>query len=277
MSKYLLKKILNLSELPQGIVFSDEYPVCCRNLVWCLLKSHLDAGREVHYFCFSIKPEKIQKYFSSGIKGVLKMYDFYTDPMNWLSTENPNIEKTFNDIYSLCRSEDKIVVVIDSVNSAVDLLSTTILFRHLQKLKTVIVYCYNDNAQNNIKSSISHLMPISINVHSDEPLNCSIVWKKQNGKVLISKEEFSVSENFELQFCREVKSNKEPSQPCNSDTSVLEMETTFNLSLSDAQKEARKKVVLPHTRIQSNGGHISYIPDESDDWDDEDPDADLDL
>ncbi|RXG70869.1 hypothetical protein Avbf_05745 [Armadillidium vulgare] len=65
MSKYLLKKILNLSELPQGIVFSDEYPVCCRNLVWCLLKSHLDAGREVHYFCFSIKPEKIQKYFSS--------------------------------------------------------------------------------------------------------------------------------------------------------------------------------------------------------------------
>ncbi|KAB7503213.1 hypothetical protein Anas_12677 [Armadillidium nasatum] len=240
MSKYLLKKILNLSELPQGIVFSDEYPVCCRNLVWCLLKSHLDAGREVHYFCFSIKPEKILKYFSSGIKGVLKMYDFYTDPMNWLSTENPNIEKTFNDIYNLCRSEDKIVVIIDSVNSAADLLSTTILFRHLQKLKT------------------------------DEPLNCSILWKKQNGKVLISKEEFSVSENFELQFCREVKSNKEPSQPCNSDTSVLEMETTFNLSLSDAQKEARKK-------IQSNGGHISYIPDESDDWDDEDPDADLDL
>lgn len=53
---------------------------------------------------------------------------------------------------------------------------------------------------------------------------------------------------------------------------------TFNLKLTDAQREARSQVVLPYMEVQgNNGGMIIYQPDFDDDFDDEDPDADLDI
>ena len=82
--------------------------------------------------------------------------------------------------------------------------------------------------------------------------------------------------------------------------------TTFSLTLKEEEKSAREKVVLPfwkkeqqaqsddknskvneidedeeNVRINrvsdKNSGKIYYEPDEGDDWDDEDPDDDLDF
>lgn len=58
---------------------------------------------------------------------------------------------------------------------------------------------------------------------------------------------------------------------------------SFNLRLTDAQKEARERVVLPYMKAQEQDGvevqkmgTIYYEPDD-DDYDEEDPDADLDI
>ncbi|KAL1915933.1 uncharacterized protein VTP21DRAFT_6321 [Calcarisporiella thermophila] len=57
--------------------------------------------------------------------------------------------------------------------------------------------------------------------------------------------------------------------------------TTFNLSLTEEQKRAKNQVVLPYTKAQQqgelSGGTIFYEPDAEDDFDDEDPDDDLDI
>jgi len=62
--------------------------------------------------------------------------------------------------------------------------------------------------------------------------------------------------------------------------------TTFNLTLTDKEKLARHQLVLPHEEEEvrivrqsaaSSGPTIHYSPDEADDWDDEDPDEDLDI
>ncbi|QRV85391.1 hypothetical protein RhiJN_13409 [Ceratobasidium sp. AG-Ba] len=56
---------------------------------------------------------------------------------------------------------------------------------------------------------------------------------------------------------------------------------SFNLQLSDAQHEARAKVPLPyvndglHAYGASLDGEIHYVPDQADDFDDDDPDDDL--
>ncbi|KEP48283.1 hypothetical protein V565_128660 [Rhizoctonia solani 123E] len=54
---------------------------------------------------------------------------------------------------------------------------------------------------------------------------------------------------------------------------------SFNLQLSDAQQQARASVPLPYTnegKVASAGdGEIIYIPDQADDFDDDDPDDDL--
>ena len=66
-------------------------------------------------------------------------------------------------------------------------------------------------------------------------------------------------------------------------------ELTFNLKLTPAEEEARAQAVLPYTKTaeaaytvelqgsRGGGGTIFYEPDEVDDFDDEDPDDDLDL
>ena len=46
------------------------------------------------------------------------------------------------------------------------------------------------------------------------------------------------------------------------------------MGLSKKEKGARSATVLPHS---TNKGEIVYIPEDVDDWDDEDPDDDLDV
>lgn len=54
--------------------------------------------------------------------------------------------------------------------------------------------------------------------------------------------------------------------------------TTFKLSLEDNEKETRSQVVLPYLKTtQAPKGAIFYEPDNNDDWDDEDPDDDLEI
>ena len=58
---------------------------------------------------------------------------------------------------------------------------------------------------------------------------------------------------------------------------------TFELGLSEREKSARAATELPYTVTNPPGsnsdttGHIHYVPDDMDDWDDEDPDDDLDI
>ena len=51
--------------------------------------------------------------------------------------------------------------------------------------------------------------------------------------------------------------------------------SSFNLNLSEKEKEDRSKVEMPYWKKKE--AKIEYIPDENDDWDDEDPDDDLDF
>ena len=67
---------------------------------------------------------------------------------------------------------------------------------------------------------------------------------------------------------------------------------TFNLRLTDAERQAKSNTVLPYIlnddnksamlvgdggRTAKGGGEIIYTPDDFDDFDDEDPDDDLDI
>ena len=60
---------------------------------------------------------------------------------------------------------------------------------------------------------------------------------------------------------------------------------TFNLSLTEREKEDRSKASLPYVKseeqkaqlLSKGTGKIFYTPDEADDYDDSDPDDDLDI
>lgn len=52
---------------------------------------------------------------------------------------------------------------------------------------------------------------------------------------------------------------------------------TFNLSLSDKEKTARERVVLPFSKKRPGHGKIIYEAEDEDDFDEEDPDDDLNI
>ncbi len=62
---------------------------------------------------------------------------------------------------------------------------------------------------------------------------------------------------------------------------------SFNLKLTDSEKQARSQVKLPYMLDQEQkavhldrtvgSGKIIYEPDDADDFDEEDPDEDLDI
>ena len=69
------------------------------------------------------------------------------------------------------------------------------------------------------------------------------------------------------------------SEACDSDAAL---ESTFNLGLSLAEKEAKNKVQMPFWRPEqrggtSGGGKVYYIADQVDDCDEEDPDDELNI
>ena len=61
------------------------------------------------------------------------------------------------------------------------------------------------------------------------------------------------------------------------DASPAGLESTFNLSLSMAEREARTKVDMPFWRPEQRGGKVFYVADTLDDCDEEDPDDELNI
>ncbi|KAI9261575.1 Elongator complex protein 5 [Phascolomyces articulosus] len=117
-----------------------------------------------------------------------------------------------------------------------------------------------------------------------------IEWRKKSGKVqyetngfylgskgLIIVEASTLTGNTtvtENQVSMDIDNGPQPQQP--DPTANL----SFNLSLTDNQRRAKDNVELPYMKIQEQqqpSGVIYYEPDAGDDFDDEDPDDDLDI
>lgn len=80
-----------------------------------------------------------------------------------------------------------------------------------------------------------------------------------------------VTQNLNIQAKADEKKEETTPQPTN-------LGLSFNLGLTNEQKAAREAVPLPYLQAQQEQAPIiSYDPDSADDWDDEDPDDDLDL
>jgi hypothetical protein len=111
---------------------------------------------------------------------------------------------------------------------------------------------------------------------------------------LLQTEQYSVSQSFSVLST----TDHHGSLPSTSDSHEATSEPdptanlTFDLRLSSKEKEERSKVILPYTAVRdggvgvasgsighafSGGGQIYYQPDDVDDFDESDPDDDLDI
>lgn len=126
---------------------------------------------------------------------------------------------------------------------------------------------------------------------------CKMIHRKQSGKGLEATYSFGVVKGLVIDIALwnpefEYKDilNKPPSSANSEDPTA---NLTFNLSLSSSEKTARSKLVMPYTKTRhlevkleedspttkgsGDEGLIYYEPDDADDFDEEDPDDDLDF
>jgi len=155
------------------------------------------------------------------------------------------------------------------------------------------VYCviHEDCVDQEVYQSISKLCSTHIDIHhlptKKDNKVCSIVHRKPSGKIVRSKEVFTIKAgNIDIQTYQENKVVEEETED------ITDTLTTFKIGTKKSEEEVKNNLVLPfytdHQKSNFQGevklhqsetesNRIYYEPDSGDDWDDEDPDDDLDL
>jgi len=97
--------------------------------------------------------------------------------------------------------------------------------------------------------------------------------RRETGKMSLHTEQYTVSKGKMLISKIRVREEEEEKKV---------VDVTFNMGIKASEETARANTTLPYTHHTQQQEHakqsaIHYVPDEVDDWDDEDPDEDLDI
>ncbi|XP_062301010.1 elongator complex protein 5 [Scomber scombrus] len=295
-----------LPELLQGtdaggfLIIQDSVNYSGRHLLWSFINAALNREEAVHVLGFEVSEEELK----DGLKGShiqrLHFHDAYTDPLGW--TDQPAftvhqfcLEKLTHLIKQTSQHKPA-TLVIDSLSWILRHRSPPDVCKTLQQLKkggavrVIIGLLHADMHQRGIVGSVCHLASSVITVapgmKGDEAV-AKTTKRSKSGKVMQEEAIFCIKEDLTVVV------QSKPSHLGSRQTDPEEQETdptanlTFNLRLSDTERKAKEKLALPFVFSKEKksallhsgpgSGRILYEPDANDDYDQEDPDDDLDV
>uniref|UniRef100_T1JMR2 Elongator complex protein 5 n=1 Tax=Strigamia maritima TaxID=126957 RepID=T1JMR2_STRMM len=282
----MLINLLSGEEDWEFIVIED-FAHLGRGLFNAFIHQHLKRGCEIHLLSYNSPPG----YILSNAKNKIIYHDGYTDPAGWKNdpnilnkiTYNTDLEAHFRE--HLIDQQKEFLIAIDLLRPLVlnkSVAEICILFKRLQRFckdsdKKFKLLCLFHNQSNdnfivecleNIASTILSLFPATSCV-----ITCNILHKR-NGKPSKEKINFHISSNLDVRIEKPnlTTTKRDVMQQKPDPTSGL----TFKLELDEKEKVARGQLVLPYTK-KSNESEIIYEYDENDDFDEEDPDDDLNI
>ncbi|XP_063225576.1 elongator complex protein 5 isoform X2 [Bacillus rossius redtenbacheri] len=286
----MLSDIINRKLPSRCVLIQDSIEQSGQPLLEAFIQRAVDEDRNICIFCFETPVTEIQK----SIKGVdrerIQFYDCFYDHRNWLhccGKRSGNTEILEMDSKCLQRAtlpeSDSQIVFIDSLSPLLcgtDLCSCYAQLHALCNSGQVVCLVHEDvllDARTTL-AGLRHLATTCVRVLPPSPASrggpvAEVRHLKPGGGVLR----------------QEVTSEKIQSGSGSSvgtrlpDSSQLPPDlTTFKIDLKQGEKQARSKLVLPYIRPSAEstdvgGGKVFYQPDAADDWDEEDPDDDLDI
>lgn len=261
----------------------------------------------VHILCYEHPVIKMKTGLRNSGEDHVHFHDCFTDHRGWIDSTRQEKENIKSDVHAKCNSLLSIlqsspvtstngcVIIIDSLTPVIYNIGFTRCYRELHSLlvkstngltvSQVICLIHEDTLPDVHVAlpQLCHLATTTIKIGSHTQSSrgnptASIMHKKQGGKILRQVEYYSVDADNRLKS--EVLTSVTPAVTgVNKDDSELPQNlTTFKLSLGQREKQARSQLVLPYLRVNSEkGGKVFYQPDAADDWDEEDPDEDLDI
>ncbi|XP_028284987.1 elongator complex protein 5 [Parambassis ranga] len=293
-----------LSELLQGtesggfLIIQDSCSYSGRHLLKSFISAALNREEVVHVLGFEISEEELKDGLKTPYAQRLHFHNAYSDPLGW--SEQPAFtvhQFSLADLAHLVKQTSKPpTLVIDSLSWILRHVSPPAVCKTLLQLKKggavrgIIGLLHADMHQRGTVGSVCHLATSVISVASgmkgDEAV-AKITKRSKSGKVMHDEEIFSIKEDLTVSVQGKPShlghKQPEPEEQQTDPTANL----TFNLRLSDTEREAREKLALPFvfskekkTALLHSGlgsGRILYEPDANDDYDQEDPDDDLDV
>ena len=245
------------------------------------------------------------------------LHDLCSDPYGWNTCINQGMNSTtpdqMNNVSLAILGQNNVVVAIDCVKVLQNDVSKT-LYQNLIEIKNqknivqfilmvhadlltpaeckVIDYLADAIVElTNEHLMVEYLRQKSAIQRKDGDVNLPIAKfiLKSTGKILNGVESFHISRNFSLETKQWVFDNSDMKNDDLENDSDLPKDVTFKLSLSKAEQQQRNKLVMPYTPVKldvkidndtkniDHNPQIFYEPDEEDDFDDEDPDDDLEF
>lgn len=308
----LLRNALNGS-LPSNIILIEDSVECDGlALLLCFVKAASKRYDQVHVFCADCTTALLLKKVESTLPNRLTCHRIFEDPAGWMLGDSPPHSLTSNlsyktDLFSYFKKFNAIQKIASNYAVIVDSLSLLLLYnsigrvcRMLQNLQKYSLYSGGQASQvicllhvdvheeivvksiEHLATTILHIQPVKTGVFNS--MTTSITHKSTRGK--INREVVNCRLSYEtLDITEEVIiGNSQPPEKIEYDDQIhqLASKLTFSVALKDDEKKSRAQLVLPyeavrHESLQSSSGKIFYEPDAADDFDEEDPDDDLDV
>ncbi|XP_039266152.2 elongator complex protein 5-like [Styela clava] len=345
----MLSEIISGHESSDFTLLTDQVSVQGRDLFYVFMNNFAKKFDVIHVFLFEkLQFEFVDQVFT-GTRDKIIIHDFASDPLGWNDLNSPSkVTANFDFVKTIGDSpgSKNVALVIDSFTNLLwhcNVQQITFMFQHFQQNfskeggKTSIfgllhrdlcdsatINCFEYLA-NNIVDLVTEkeISSISTNDKTSVPKSsnlCKILHKKKHGKVTEFIEIFSIANGLLISSkpwvtekrIKDVDLSQGGESPISKEDDNI-VSSTFNLSLSKDEKEARSKLVMPYikktphlevkmddetrgepalssettrgepasssetTRGVSASGFIYYEPDDADDFDEEDPDDDLDF
>lgn len=269
----VLKNILK--ESPKSILIEDSCNSRGRPLFNSLLNHFSNKGFKVHHIQYDFPLEELHTDWAK--------HDFFSDPLGF-DANRVAVEKSLSYWTDQCQDRSiQYVIAIDTLSPLLLRLPTTSIFSTLRQIAlrknvNIIALVHHDVHSKETLHNLSycfscHLKP----TNNENKLRCIGRLKSSGGKIIDSDEEYSISSEWELSNIKEFQSVAVITQDIVQSNATPK--STFRLGLSQNEESARSQVVLPYIRKPINTdtrGKIFYEA-ENEDWEDEDPDDDLEI
>ncbi|KAJ3651989.1 hypothetical protein Zmor_017991 [Zophobas morio] len=268
----MLTTYLNTLPYTKFVLIEDSVTAKGGEILEYLLKNHENKqDYRTHLFVFERNFNQIKNKHPGS-----ECHDFTSDLRNWMSLTTSDMETVISNL------EENCVVVIDSLVHVLyryGLLGAYQTFTDIKNKKNVqqiITVLHTDLLEDRDKviQYFQHLSTLHMEL---QPKRVLYTYKKSQRKIIKQLEEY---------YCDSGKFITQPIKKPDKDVIRETVEqinpenmSTFKIGLSEKDKESRSNLVLPYLPKETNSsdGKIHYAFDDIDDWDEEDPDDDLDI
>lgn len=274
---------------PGLLIITDSAFLTGRRLLYSFIVAALQRAEHVHVFGYEVPEEEFRAGLPHNLSFSLTFHDGFSDPLNW---EKSGHSLSLRDVSVRGIRErvgnGPVTIVLDSLSWILARCPVPAVCHLLRDLSTqgdtrMVTLLHEDLHDPGLLRSVSLLADSLITLTDPgEKLRATVTQRKRGGRVVTHTERFRVNDDFSLETISETE--KEPEHIAQVDPTV---NLTFNLRLSDTERERKESATLPYTftdrkkisLLQASVGSakIFYDPEPTDDVDEDDPDDDLDV